>query len=412
MNKNHCNFLFSAVFLISAIFFSTCNKPKVSSPSGQLTGKDKWTIMLYDDADFNGAYDPFDDFRKEIIYNENVNVLVLRDKEFEEAFLYEIKEDTFYLLKEMGEINMGEKETLSEFLNFAKRRYPAERYILAFYDHGGGWEGVCWDKSHANDNLSMNEIQTALTEQEGVDLILNTAPCLMGAIESAYELRNCTDIYIGSENFSGYCWWFNTIKQINTDLMINPDITTDELAINIIDYIYQYSFDWEDWSEVLTMSAIKTDELNEAIVYLDSLSLKYCDSLENFISIIDDDNFVVTDFVFTVDLYDFLLQIENFETNNEILNFTFKIREKILESVIAECHGSDFPLAHGLTVYFPVGSYYDTDYGEDEIGLDFSLDTHWDELLDMYFNNKVSFDYHKNKLYLEGNAFNQKNIHN
>jgi len=33
-----------------------------------------------------------------------------------------------------------------------------------------------------------------------------------GALESVYELRNCVDIYIGSEETSGYGhWWVQSI---------------------------------------------------------------------------------------------------------------------------------------------------------------------------------------------------------
>jgi hypothetical protein len=53
----------------------------------------------------------------------------------------------------------------------------------------------------------MHDMQEALSKNGGVDFVLFTAPCLMGAIESVYELRNCAKVYIGSENLSGYCWW-------------------------------------------------------------------------------------------------------------------------------------------------------------------------------------------------------------
>jgi len=381
----------SKILIAFVLIFYSCYKPDMKITSSDNSNIAKWTIMFYDDADFNYAYDPFDDFRSQIIDNDNVNVIILRDIEYDSASIYQIKEDTFTILKQMGELNMGDQETLSEFVSYSKSNFPAERYILAFYDHGGGWEGLCWDKSHSNDNLEMDEIQTALTENGGVDLLLNTAPCLMGAIESAYELRNCTDIYIGSENYSGFCWWFNTINDFNIDLLVTPDISNDELAENIINYIYINSFDWVDWDwyDGLTMSAIKVDKLESVIRSFNKICLKYIENPGKFISFIENDDFNISYFNKSVDLYELLLILEQFETDPMILYESFRTRTLLSEAVLSEYHGSEYPNAAGLSIYFPFLKYhyYHLNYTDEHYKLDFSENTFWDEIIEQYFNS-------------------------
>ena len=384
--------LFTFVILIS-IFSCEKNYHFSDNSEGERTNHNnelikKWTILFYDDADFYG-YDPFNDFRKEIIPNDKVNTIILRDEYHADATLYEIKNDTFIVKREPGEINMGSEQTLKDFLNYAKENYPAERYILAFYDHGMGWEGACIDNSHNDDYLTMNEIQTGLSDFGGVDLVLFTAPCIMGAIESAYELREFTDIYIGSEDYSGYCFWFNVIEEITLDLKENPNISNIDLANNIIDYVYLKSFQWDDWQKDLTMSAIEVSKLEKLVNYLDSISYLYYENIESFSDLILHDDFQVHKFHENIDIFEFLLQIEKIETNENILNYSASAREFFLDAVINECHGDNHPYAHGLTIYFPGRYSYNSKYSDENELLDFTLNTNWDELLELYYDKEL-----------------------
>ena len=47
---------------------------------------------------------------------------------------------------EKGELNMGDPQTLADFINWAKTTYPAEHYALIIVDHGTGISGVAEDK--------------------------------------------------------------------------------------------------------------------------------------------------------------------------------------------------------------------------------------------------------------------------
>ena len=45
------------------------------------------------------------------------------------------------VVQNMGEVNMGAPQSLVEFVKWARQNYPAERYCLVLWDHGGGWKG-------------------------------------------------------------------------------------------------------------------------------------------------------------------------------------------------------------------------------------------------------------------------------
>jgi len=106
----------------------------------------------------------------------------------------------------VDELNMGDGQTLKYFLEEAVTIAPASNYMLVLWDHGASWFGVCEDWSSplpdgSHDVLTMQEIETAVTSADmcgaEIDIIAFDA-CLMGAVEVAYELRNCASYIVGA----------------------------------------------------------------------------------------------------------------------------------------------------------------------------------------------------------------------
>ena len=247
--------------------------------------KKTWTFLFYADADFTPSMKPLPIFAQKVRSGENVNFIVLQDTDDGPANLWTVDENhNTVLLQEMGEINMGSPEILYDFLIFGKTYYPADRYILSFYNHGHAWEGACDDVA-SGDTLTMDDMQKALEDAGGVDFVLFSAPCLMGALESVYELRQCTDIYFGSENFSGYFAWMDAMEDISETLHNNPGISNHQFADSIIVFILQQqnSVWWQDWwSWDLTMSAIRTDRISELKDAVNAIALAYLDHPDLF----------------------------------------------------------------------------------------------------------------------------------
>lgn len=138
------------------------------------------------DEDFYIYCQRFQLFTEAMCSGDNLNVLVLHDTYEDPAVLYFVDENNQPLPKlEMGEVNMGRYETLRDFVNYCKEYYPAERYILGLYDHGGGWVGACWDFTKDSDWLTPDELSKALSESGGIDLFMFAAACRIAAFEVA-----------------------------------------------------------------------------------------------------------------------------------------------------------------------------------------------------------------------------------
>lgn len=91
--------------------------------------------------------------------------------------------------------SMGAQNTLEDYLTWATSTYPADRYMLIFWNHGGGsTSGVCFDETADYDGLTIHEINDALynfTEANPdfhLDLIGFDA-CLMATYEAAAHMQ-------------------------------------------------------------------------------------------------------------------------------------------------------------------------------------------------------------------------------
>lgn len=90
---------------------------------------------------------------------------------------------------------------------------------------------------------------------------------------------------------------------------------------------------------------------------------------------------------YSIDIYDLAEKFLTAETVAQTRATLYEVQECLENTVIAECHGEFVEGSHGLSIYFPDPSegYYNYLYGSSDYGLDFSTDTHWDDLLAVYF---------------------------
>lgn len=353
------------------------------------SGRGQWTLLFYDDADFTSGFDPFPSFRLDAHSDENLNVLVLQDTFGGPARMWFIDgEHNAELLEELGELDMGHWQTLYDFIVYGKTHYPADRYILAAYDHGGGWMGACIDDTNGG-WLYMEEIHHALLQAGGVDLLCWTAPCLMGALESAYELRDCVDVYIGSEDLSGYIYWMEQMDSVCTLLNDSAALSNADVAAEIVEIVatgtYYPNPEW------LTMSAVETGALQPLVEYVGMLSSLVQGDLAQRIGGLRLARESSWEFgmggqyeVGEIDLGDLARQYAAVEIDPQIQECVLGLNACLDEAVLAECHGYSQERTYGLSIYFPqfLGGY-SASYGVSS--LSFVEATAWDDLLFGYY---------------------------
>ena len=98
-------------------------------------------------------------------YNSNVN----SDKSLDKSKLqrWEVRDNQLKWKKDLTLANMSAKETLESFIKWGVEYYPADKYGLILWNHGGAMQGVCTDDNFSSDYsydyLLNSEVKTALT---------------------------------------------------------------------------------------------------------------------------------------------------------------------------------------------------------------------------------------------------------
>ena len=106
----------------------------------------------------------------------------------------------YHLEEELPLASMADPETLTDFVRWNMEKYPAEKYALVLWDHGGGSKtGIFIDELFDNDVMYLYELRDALQNVgKKLDLVLFDA-CLMANLETAYIIRDCADYMVASE---------------------------------------------------------------------------------------------------------------------------------------------------------------------------------------------------------------------
>ena len=96
--------------------------------------------------------------------------------------------------------SMANPDTLTDFIQWGAGTYPAKKYCLVLWDHGGGSKtGIFIDELFEGDVMYLDELKAAL-ENSGVrmDTVLFDA-CLMANLETAWAIHNQADWMVASE---------------------------------------------------------------------------------------------------------------------------------------------------------------------------------------------------------------------
>ncbi len=121
-------------------------------------------------------------------------------------------------------MNMGDPETLTLFLRTCKERYPADDYILIFWNHGmGPLMGLCVDRLFDGDLLTLAEMDQALNDSgiasEKKLMLIGFDACLMGSLEVAVTCAPYADYMVASSELEpGSGWNYGFLKQLGPGL--------------------------------------------------------------------------------------------------------------------------------------------------------------------------------------------------
>jgi len=373
----------------------------------------EWTVMVYLDADNNLESAGIDDINEmEMVGSTSeVNIVVKVDRipysvlaANNEGYADDISNSNWtgtrryyitqdfdpvqinsQLKSDLGELNMGDPQTLIDFASWATINYPAKKYLLVIWNHGGGFRSpaytakdIAWDDTSGGDKITMPELEYALSAintQMGKKIdIVGMDACFMAMTEVAYQIKNNADILVTSEeNEPGDGWPYENIL---AQLVANPTMSSTQLAADIVDkYIYSYpsnevtqsaidlSYMNDLAGQLSSMAdAIRSDNLTSKNAYLNAAyySQHYSDYYHDFI-----------------DLYDFCNKILIYSNNSNVKSIALSIQQTLNNSLIdSKFNGGGVYNSNGLSIYFPY-YFYNSYYNN----TNFAQDTSWDEML-------------------------------
>ena len=192
------------------------------------------------------------------------------------------------VVEKMPLASMGAPETLTSFLDYCYANYPAEKYDLVLWDHGGGpLSGVCQDMlfpdplhDYGHDMLDMFELSDALAASpfadKGLDLIVFHA-CLMGSAEVAAVVAPYAHYMVGSED-SMYGLTYDWLAGLENDA------TPLETATRLVDSSFAFNgsvIERQHAQEINAMSVVDLAAVDGLIDSLDSFFANISGSLDD-----------------------------------------------------------------------------------------------------------------------------------
>lgn len=351
-------------------------------PARQAQTTAAWTVMVYIAADNNLEPAGLMDINEmeAVGSSPDVNILVEIDRSAEyvdydgdwtEARRYYIQQDQDLnvinspVVMNLGETNSGSPDTVAEFAAWGITNYPAEKYMLVLWDHGGAWISHASDED-TGDDITLPELSGALQrviDQTGIGQfeVLGFDMCLMGQLEVFQTIAPFARYGIGSqENEPGPGWFYVFLDE----LIKNPAMDGAALSTQVIDYfMYFYEEIWAS-DDLYGLSAVdlshSSDMIGAVNRFTDTIRANpqaalspVADARNNTLSYGGFDDPQYYDVWSSVDLYQFADLLSGISTSPEVQQASQGILQAVDSYVVYEGHVEALDGSHGVSIYFP-----------------------------------------------------------
>ena len=205
----------------------------------------KWTIMVYMSGDNNLEDYIVKDLELELAAlgsNASVQITALADRgpgydktrgDWQSTKLYHPTQgmlaDAGSAVADWGERNLGDPDTLADFVEWSKATYPADHYALYFWGHGWGWHPgwTMEDDTPGSDGLDPDEVKSVMSRIGFIDVVGYDA-CNMAQVEIMDLWNGHATALVGSQeyvNMDGIEY-----DTVISQLRANPNMTADQVA--------------------------------------------------------------------------------------------------------------------------------------------------------------------------------------
>ncbi len=286
----------------------------------------EWTFMVYlaGDNNLSAAGDTDVAEMRSVGSSSDVNVIVQFDNVGNmgtKRFLVQ-KDGANEAGEALGETDSGSPEVLTEFVEWTADRYPAKRYALVLWNHGGGWEpsemdriarqvgalnynsreavqrsatplaraffrptiekimslpspgerAICSDdgSGHSLDTIELGNVLDKVVKKLGQPLdLLGMDACLMSNLEVAYQVQPYVRYIVASEESEPNEGW--PYEQVLRQMVDHPAASTPELATHIV-HAYIKSYKDRNYEGSVTQASVNPSKVDKLVKTIDELA--------------------------------------------------------------------------------------------------------------------------------------------
>jgi len=388
----------SFTFVLLLVLLSTLTGTAVAAPPAP---RAKWTVMVYISGDNNLEDYVVKDIELELapelsISSTDIQVVALADRgpgydtsrgDWQTTKLYHVAKgmiaDAASAVADWGERDMGDPQTLIEFVTWTRANYPADHYALYFWGHGWNWhpDYVMQDDTTEvtkpdDATLDYHETKAAIPSLGFIDVV-GYDGCNMASIEIFNLWHGHATAVSSSQEYVG--WDGIEYDQVIKALVANPNMGADQVAIETS----------KSAANDKTWSAVAVDgRLDSLINAVNDLAVALTNGLAANRSKYNRAFGATRTFwqaPMDKDLYDMA-----YELNRNVSDATVKAKSQAVMSafssvILHERHVNAYADVHGITIYhISKASEKDSDYLYYRSTVDFALLYAWDEFLNAY----------------------------
>jgi hypothetical protein len=417
-------------------------------PAHEEGEESEWLVMLYQNADDEVLErDIFTDLNEsEVVGSSDDVVIVSQFDRYDGAFdgdgdwtgtkrFLVLQDDDLTTinseeLDDLGELDSGDPETLTDFLIWSISNFPAKKHALILSDHGAGWQGG-WNDDAPNEGsaLSVDEIDQALAAalaETGLEQLefIGFDACLMSQVEALSGVAPYARYAVASEEVEPAMGW--AYAQFLSTLAAKPSQNGAALAKSVVnsyivddiriqdddargEYLAEvYGTDEEVSAKDLgqqesldvTLTAVDLqvmpaymEALNEfayALAFVDPLAVAQARTYaQSFKSVFGDE--VPPSYL---DVGNFAKLVAELAGSDELDEAVNALQAAADDFILAEKHGPNKPGATGLTIFFPtpdllvaVGTA-DSEISYTDYASRFAGASLWDDFLAFHYTNR------------------------
>ena len=379
-------------FVMSSMLFFQASMALGSSPEAK-----EWTFLIY--LNGNNNLDSFGTFNmkemEKVGSTAGVNVVVQWASQATtttKRILVQKSTDSSQVtspsVEELPRVDMGDYQTLIDFIHWGVQNYPAKHYFIDVWNHGNGWHR---SRNQIIRDISFDEISghSITTKQLGLALadaakvighkvdIYGSDACLMAMAEVADEVADSVQVFAGSEEVEpGDGWPYDAVLSRWT---ANASMSaTDVAKILVEEYVKSYQNGEHGTSDV-TFSAFDLSKLGQ----LDAVVKQFASTVQSLGS--DDhkkvldaakkaQKFYLRDYV---DASDFFAQLAKEGIADLSTDKISALQTAVANVIIENQVTTSYAKAKGLSMWIPTSKSTYTTYSDKYQALKFQANTGW-----------------------------------